>query len=252
MSGEATERIPIWLAVALVVAISVPYGTLLGEYSIALWAAFISWAEYFAFGATGDQLKWIYGLFTAGALSMAVFAVFNNYLVDVLGMDLIVSATILLFVIVAVAVYLLTLLPKGMDKSLAFFNGISMFLALYFAGIAGGPGAGGGPLVNGDLSWAINPWIQFLWISLAGVFGGFLGWFNIQITFPAADGSGVEKELWEWFGIVATVVISVVLFALYHPWTSLVQGTPTQFIAFVVVIAAVILGVGGQAIRSAS
>ncbi|UWG46994.1 hypothetical protein HSRCO_0699 [Halanaeroarchaeum sp. HSR-CO] len=100
--------------------------------------------------------------------------------------------------------------------------------------------------------WAINPWIQFLWISLAGVFGGFLGWFNIQITFPTAEGSGVEKAPWEWFGIVATVVIAVLLFARYHPWTSLMQGTPTQFAAFVVVIAAVVLGVGGQAIRTAS
>ena len=251
MAGDPTERLPLWLAVALVVAISVPYGTLLGAFSIALWAAFISWAEYFAFGASPDQLKWIYGLFPLGALTMAVFAVVNNYFVDVMGMDLIVSSTIWLFIIVAAAVYMLTLIPQGMDKSLAFFNGISIFLALYFAGIPGGPGAGGGPLVNGDLAWAINPWIQWLWVSLAGVFGGFLGWFNIQITFPAVDGEPVEKATWEWVGIVGTVVISVVLFALYHPWVSVLSGSTTQYAAIVGLIWVFILGIGWQAMSKA-
>lgn len=251
MADDPTERLPLWLAVALVVAISIPYGTLLGTFSIALWAAFISWAEYFAFGASTDQLKWIYGLFPLGALTMAIFAVINNYFVDVMGMDLIVSSTIWLFIIVAGAVYMLTLIPQGMDKSLAFFNGISIFLALYFAGIPGGPGAGGGPLVSGELAWAINPWIQFLWVSLAGVFGGFLGWFNIEITFPAIDGEPVAKAAWEWVGIIGTVAISVVLFALYHPWVSILSGSPTQYAAIVGLVGVFILGIGWKAMSSA-
>jgi hypothetical protein len=75
---EETERIPIWLAVAVTALISVPFGTQLGIYSIPVWASFIAWAEYFAFGASPDQLKWIYGLFPLGALTMAVFGTVNN------------------------------------------------------------------------------------------------------------------------------------------------------------------------------
>lgn len=249
MSEEVTNRIPIWLAVAITAFISVPFGTLLGVYSIPVWASFIAWAEYFTFGASSDQLKWIYGLFPLGALTMALFGIMNNYFVDVVGINLLVSSAVLLFIMVAAATYLLTLIPKGMDKSLAYFNGLSMFLALYFAGIPGGPGTGGGPLVSGDLAWLINPWIQWVWISLAGIFGGFLGWFNILITFPKVGGEPVEMELWEWVGIGATVIICVLLWVLYHPWFSMVEGTSTQFFAIVVAIGAFILAFGGQAIR---
>jgi hypothetical protein len=249
---EETERIPIWLAVAITALISVPFGTQLGIYSIPVWASFIAWAEYFAFGASPDQLKWIYGLFPLGALTMGVFGTVNNYFVDVLGVDLVASSAIWLFIFVALATYLLTRIPRGMDKSLAYFNGLSIFLALYFAGIPAGPGSAGGPLVSGDLAWLINPWIRWLWTSLAGVFGGFLGWFNIQITFPMIRGEPVEKDIWEWVGIVSTIVMSVLLWILYHPWFSMIEGTTTQFFVTVILIGILIIAFGGQAIRQSA
>jgi hypothetical protein len=248
---EPVERVPIWLAVAITALLSVPFGTLLGVYSIPVWASFIAWAEYFTFGSTPDQLKWIYGLFPLGALTMAVFGTINNYFVDVVGLDLVASSAVWLFVMVALATYLLKRIPQGMDKSLAYFNGLSMFLVLYFAGISGGPGTGGGPLVNGDLAWLVNPWIRWLWISLAGVFGGFLGWFNILITFPTVNGEPVAMSVWEWVGVGATVGLSVLLWVLYHPWFSVVESSTTQLLAIVVFIGALILALGGQAIRKA-
>lgn len=252
MSEESTNRVPLWLAVGITATLSVPFGTLMGVYSIPVWASFIAWAEYFTFGSSPNQLKWIYGLFPLGALTMAVFASVNNYFVDVLGMNLVVSSTIWLFILVSAATYLLTRIPQGMDKSLAYFNGLSMFLVLYFAGIVGGPGTGGGPLISGDLAWLVNPWIYWVWISLAGVFGGFLGWFNILITFPKVNGEPVEFSAWEWAGIGATVGSSLLLWIFYHPWFSLLAGTGTQYLLSVIVIGVIILAFGTQAIRKST
>lgn len=252
MSETETTRIPIWLAVGITATLSVPFGTLMGVYSIPVWASFIAWAEYFTFGATSDQLKWIYGLFPLGAATMAVFATVNNYFVNVLGMNLIVSSTIWILVFVSAATYLLTKIPRGMEKSLAYFNGLSIFLALYFAGIPGGPGTGGGPLISGDLAWLVNPWVYWLWASLAGVFGAFLGWFNILITFPKVDGEPVNFSAWEWAGIGATVGVSLLLWVLYHPWFSVLRGTNVQHLGSVALVALVVLAFGGQAIRSSA
>jgi len=69
--------------------------------------------------------------------------------------------------------------PNFGKGSLAYFNGLSMFLAFYFAGVK--PGSGACPL-TGDL--LLDQWILWLWVSFAGILGGILGWFNVQITFP--------------------------------------------------------------------
>lgn len=180
---------------------------------------------------------------------MAVFATFNNYFVDVLGVNLVVSSTIWIFILVSAATYLLTQIPQGMDKSLAYFNGLSMFLVLYFAGIAGGPGTGGGPLISGDLAWLVNPWIYWIWISLAGIFGAFLGWFNILITFPKINGEAIEIRAWEWAGIGVTISMSLLLWIFYHPWFNLLSGTTIQYFVSIVVFAITILAFGGQVIR---
>lgn len=252
MSEEETPRVPLWLAVGITATLSVPFGTLMGVYSLPVWAAFIAWAEYFAFGSSPDQLKWIYGLFPLGALTMAIFATVNNYFVEVVGLDLVVSSTIMLLIFVTAATYLITQIPRGMDKSLAYFNGLSMFLALYFAGIPGGPGTGGGPLVSGNLAWLVNPWVYWVWISLAGIFGAYLGWFNILITFPKVDGEPVALSSWEWAGIGATVGVSLLLWVLYHPWFSVLRGTSTQYLWSIILVALIMLAFGGIAIRNSA
>jgi hypothetical protein len=252
MSDEETNRVPLWLAVSFTAALSVPFGTLLGVYSLPAWVAFISWAEYFAFGESPSQLKWIYGLFPLGALTMAVFATVNNYFVQILGVNLVVSSTIWLFIMVSAAVYLLMKIPQGMDKSLAYFNGLTMFLVLNFAGIGGGPGTGGGPLVSGNLAWLLNPWIHWLWVSIAGILGAYLGWFNILITFPEIDGDLVELATWEWTGIGVTIGMALLLWIFYHPWFSLLAGTNTQYAISIVAITIILLAFGGQAMRKST
>ncbi len=177
--GITIQRVPLWLAVAITVIVSLPFGTLLGKYNLALWASFIAWAEYFALGAKPSALKPIWTMFPLGALTMAIFATINNYCVVYVGCDLLTSVAIWIFIWVAIAVYIMRFHPLFQQGSLPYFNGLSMYLALYFAGVA--PGAGAGPLTGNPL---VDPWILWVWISLAGIFGGFLGWFNVLITFP--------------------------------------------------------------------
>jgi len=174
------QRIPLWLAVAITVLISLPFGIFLGPYNLALWASFIAWAEYFAFGAKPEALKLIWTLYPLGALvGGAIFAVFNNYFVAYLGWNLVLSVALWLFIWVAIMVYIMKYSQFFWKGSLAYFNGLSMYLAFYFVGLK--PGQGAGPLIGNPL---IDPWILWIWCSLAGIFGGFLGWLNIQLTFP--------------------------------------------------------------------
>jgi hypothetical protein len=176
---KVIQRIPLWLAVAITVVISVPFGVYLGAYNLALWAAFIAWAEYFALGAKADALKLIWPLYPAGALTMAIFATFANYFIVYQGWNVIGAVVIWIFIWVAIAVYIMRYHPAFWKGSLAYFNGLSMYLAFYFAPIKSGAGAG--PLTGNPL---IDPWIMWVWVSIAGIFGAFLGWLNIQLTFP--------------------------------------------------------------------
>ncbi|MFP3144741.1 MAG: DUF1097 family protein [Caldisphaera sp.] len=178
-SEVVIERVPLWLAVAITVVISIPFGTLLHDYNLALWASFIAWAEYFALGAKPSALKYIWIAFPLGALSMAVFADVNDYFIIYMRWNPIVSAALWLFVFVGAAVYAMKFHPVLQTGSLPYFNGISMYLALYFGGIK--PGAGAGPLTGDPF---IDAWILWIWVTLAGIFGGFLGWLNVQLTFP--------------------------------------------------------------------
>ena len=189
MSEEETQvvfRVPLWISVPIVVLISLVASSLtLGLYALALWSSFIAWAEYFALGAKPDALKPIWLLFPLGALTMALFALFNHIFVLNFGWNPWVSVAVWLFIWVLIAVYIMKFHPI-FQYSLPYFNGLSMFLALYF-GIytAGGfscpVGVGCGPVTGNPY---IDPWILWIWISLSGIFGGFLGWLNIQLSFP--------------------------------------------------------------------
>jgi len=60
------DRVPMWLAVAITVALSLPFGLWLGDYALPLWAAFIVWAEYFVLGARPEALRLIIPAFFVG------------------------------------------------------------------------------------------------------------------------------------------------------------------------------------------
>mgnify|MGYP000164960870 CR=1 FL=1 len=177
------QRVPLWLAVAITVLISLPFGVYLGVYNLALWASFIAWAEYFAFGAKPDALKPIFVNFPLGALFMAIFVIFNTYFIGVLGWDPFLSTAVWIFIWVAIAVYIMQFFPILTKYSLAYFNGVSMYLAIYFGLYLSGAklGCGQGPVVGNPY---LDAWIMWVWTSLAGIFGGILGWLNVALTFP--------------------------------------------------------------------
>lgn len=66
---ETVNRIHLWLAVAITVALSVPLTYELGR----LWASYIAWAEYFALGANPSALKKILLCFAYGVVAVGLW-----------------------------------------------------------------------------------------------------------------------------------------------------------------------------------
>lgn len=178
-NGRIIQRVPLWLAVGITVVVSLPFGLFLGKYNIALWAAFIVWAEYFALGATPKAFKYILVAYPVGAFSMAVFAFVNNYFTVKLKWNGNFSVAVWLFILVSIAVYIMRFSEIFDKGSLPYFNGLSVYLAFYFTGLK--PGMGAGPLTSNPF---LDPWILWIWVVLAAVLGSVLGWFNVLITFP--------------------------------------------------------------------
>lgn len=169
------ETIPLWLAVAITVLISVPFSLWLGGWNFAVWCSFIVWAEYFALGAKPSAVKTIIPAFAYSAvltgLTLAAIPLLSFLPSLVTPGD--VAVMVALFIGVAFMVFSMRWAKVFQDGSLPFFNGISMVLAIYFTGsypqIATGVVA---PL------WAA------VWAILMAVFGALLGVFNVWLTFP--------------------------------------------------------------------
>jgi hypothetical protein len=168
---KVRETIPLWLAVAITVVISLPAGLYLGKYNIPLWASFIAWAEYFALGAKPSALKLIFPSFLYGALLTGASMFVVPLLSKAMSVNL--ALAISLFIFVAFIVYSMRWSKTFQTGSLPLFNGISMLLAIYLTKSFPATGKA-----------LIDPWIAAGWTTLAGFFGGFLGWFNVTITFP--------------------------------------------------------------------
>ena len=54
---QTKDRIPLWLAVAITVVVSLPFGIWLSRWNLPIWVSFIVWAEYFALGAKAQALS---------------------------------------------------------------------------------------------------------------------------------------------------------------------------------------------------
>jgi hypothetical protein len=163
--------------VAITVVVSLPFGLYLGNYNIPLFVAFIAWAEYFALGAKPEALKIIVPAYAVGviltAASMFVWVLLRAY------MDANLALAISLFVFVGFMVYIMKYFPVLSKGSLAYFNGISMLLAVYLTNSY--------PFATSDpATWdaLVAPWVAGGWAILAGWLGHLLGWFNVTITFP--------------------------------------------------------------------
>lgn len=176
---QTKETIPLWLAVAITVVVSLPFGLYLGNYNIPLFVSFIAWAEYFALGAKPDALKTVVPAYTAGvvitAASMFVWVLLRDYV----KLDANLALGISLFVFVGFMVYIMKYFPVLGKGSLPYFNGISMLLAVYLTNSY--PFATSNPATWDAL---VAPWIAGGWAVLAGWFGHLLGLFNVTITFP--------------------------------------------------------------------
>ncbi len=175
---ESTTKnmLPLWLAVAITVVVSLPFGLWLGKWNLALFCSFIVWAEYFALGAKPDVLRVILPSFAAGTLltsaSMFLMLLLAPVLPSLLAPgDL--AAAIALFVGVGFMVYAMRWSKTLQNGSLPYFNGISMLLALYFTGSFVSTG-----------NALLDPWMAGLWTVLSGWLGAALGWFNVYILFP--------------------------------------------------------------------
>ena len=197
METETKNTIPLWLAVAITVVVSLPFGIWLDKLDLPLWAAFIVWAEYFALGAKPSALKIMVPAYTLGVIGGAVICELYqahrqdlehtaNVVVD-FGLQKLTNDNVALyvsfFVGFCILIYAMKWMPvTGGAGTLPFFNGVSVFLGVYFTGTF--------------LGWfhdfsidagVIGYWIViFAAISawLGGMLGAALGWFNVVILFP--------------------------------------------------------------------
>jgi len=175
--GTIVQRIPLWLAVAITVAIATPFAFHLGKYNLPLWLSFIVWAEYFALGANPSALKLILPSFLYGAIAVGLWLTTTVFLSEYTTVEI--AFIIANFIWVSIAVYGMKWHKILTTGSLALFNGLSMTLGIYFTGSIPSVGVSG--------AYA-TVWLAVIWTVVAGYFGAFLGWLNVTITFPYVKG----------------------------------------------------------------
>jgi hypothetical protein len=185
METKIKETIPLWLAVAITVVVSLPFGLYLDNISgdlqlmnLPLWVAFIVWAEYFALGAKPDALLKIVPSFVLAVILTAAIMWAYVWLNDQIVANWKdapegTALAIALFIGIGAMVYIMRFWPVLQAGSLPYFNGISMLLGVYFTSSIP---AGTEPY--------LAPWIAAIMTILGGLLGAFLGWFNVTITFP--------------------------------------------------------------------
>jgi len=177
---KTTSVIPLWLAVAITVCVSLPFGIWLNRWNLPIWVSFIVWAEYFALGAKASALAKIVPAYLSGvAVAAAIMTLyvwfthlFSTYWVKPNDLALGLAA----FLGFCIFIYGMKYIPMWGNNTLPFFNGISMGLAVYFTGAF----VHAFPLTA---SVYALPWIAAVGAALAGLLGAFLGWFNVAIMF---------------------------------------------------------------------
>ena len=178
VTEKTVERLPLMWAVVITVWFSLPFGTFFGNWNFTLWVSFIVWAQYFVLGANFQTWKLIFPSIPYGAgigvlwCSAAVLVdnIFRFSLQGFWGLMLMTPIFISTFI------YLIPKVKAWQNGSLAVFNGYTMFLAVYFSGSL--PQAG--PMDNPY--WVII--FSFIWTIAMCLFGWFLGWLNVTLTFP--------------------------------------------------------------------
>jgi hypothetical protein len=162
----------------LTVAIALPFGLLLGKFNFTLWVCFIVWAEYFALGASPDSWKIVFPAFPAGAAAGALWMITSNLVNGALGSHPLVGLIIGNLIWVTALLYVIPRVKSFTQGTLAVFNGLAMFLGVYFTGSL--------PSLATDPILVVI--VAFVWATLMAYFGWFLGWLNIMLTFPKVEG----------------------------------------------------------------
>lgn len=175
------DTIPLWLAVAITVVVSLPFGLWLNRWNLPIWASFIVWAEYFALGAKWQALLKIVPAYLSGVVVAEVIMTFYAWLTTEFGTthwvkpnDL--AMIVACFVGFCIFIFLMKYIPVWRDNTLPFFNGVSMGLGVYFTGAFVHP-------FPVSVSIYALPWMAAVGAGLAGLLGAALGWFNIAIMF---------------------------------------------------------------------
>jgi hypothetical protein len=181
MEQETKDTIPLWLAVAITVVVSLPFSIWLGTWGLPIWASFIVWAEYFALGAKPKALLTIVPAYITGVIAAEVILTVYLYATEFFGTAKLYTANdialaVVFFVGFCIAVYAMKYWSVLQTGSLPFFNGISMGLAVFFTS------AFLAPFTNLDPH--LTPAAAGVGAILAGLLGAALGWFNITIMFP--------------------------------------------------------------------
>jgi hypothetical protein len=190
---DTRDRVPMWLAVAITVVVSLPFGLWLGDLALPLWVAFIVWAEYFVLGARPEVLRIIIPSFIVGVLGAFAITTANAVLERVLADRWLVAegdvaAFLAFFVGFCIFLYAIRWVPLPLETTgtLPFFNGVSMMLGVYFtdAFLAAAP-SGMDPV--------LEPAVAAIGAVLAGMLGAFLGWFNATILFRETVPNGLAR-----------------------------------------------------------
>ena len=182
---EGTPRVHLGWAVGMTVAIALPFAFFLGKLNFSTWVAFIVWAEYFALGAKPSTARLILPSIPYGAGMGALWCAAVVLLASFFGSTLVatyVSYTVLGFPFMFLLCHWMFKLKCWNDGSLAVFNGLSLFLGVYFTGNF--------PQIGPIDNPYFVVFISFVWTVLMGFFGWFLGWLNIVLTFPVKKKKG--------------------------------------------------------------
>lgn len=185
----ATKTVP-WIAfpwaVSITVGLSLIPGLFLGKWNFTLWVSFITWAEYFVFGAKPSVGKNMLPGLAFGCATAAVWManwIWFNSLFGVgdpfsLASWAIIAGTNLIWV--TGLVYGIDKIKMFNDFALAVFNGLTLFLAVYFTTLGGSVNSipQVGPLSNPY--WVIF-WC-FVWTLAMEYFGYVLAVFNVWLT----------------------------------------------------------------------
>ena len=189
METETKDTIPLWLAVAITVCVSLPFGIWLGSYNIPIWASFIVWAEYFALGAKPSALRTMVPAYTLGVVAAAIIMTAYMLLSTQFGKGSVftsgdwsftydnVALFLTCFVGFCIFIYAMKYAPVTQTGSLPFFNGISMMLGVFFTGAFT-------KAVAPDIDVNLLPLVAGVGAFVAGMLGAALGWFNVTIMFP--------------------------------------------------------------------